>query len=439
MEAPRPQVLALVRDCTESRRRDDAGRRDDDLRDDRAACAAHETLETAAGWSRSSVRAARLDSLGAGAQVLRRVAPSLSETFAAVVGIAIGPQSGVCGTAAHRKRPVIVADVASDPACADWRALIDAEGIASCWSYPMIDKADEVLGTLAVYCREPREPGAAEVAVIERVRDLATIAVDLLRAEQALRFTQFAVDHVADLIFQVDADARIIEVNTAACRRLGYSRTELLAMRLFDIDPDYPESSWPETWADLRRRKHLRLESRHRTKTGEVYPVDVAANYVEHEGRSFSYGIVRDVTDWRASVAALASEERLRLATEAGPWGPGSGGRDEPPALLAQSSESLRHQRRGRDGRSEAFYAVIHDDDCASSPSSARPTARRRSRISSFGSCDPTGRRWLEPQPVALRCAGAALRMVGIVTDVGQRKHDERERESLLAELQAAT
>ena len=75
-----------------------------------------------------------------------------------------------------------------------------------------------------------------------------------MRAEGALRFTQFAIDHSSDAAFWMGSDAHFIYVNDAACRTLGYSKEEFLAMTVHDIDPDFPVEAWPEHWVDLKRR-----------------------------------------------------------------------------------------------------------------------------------------------------------------------------------------
>src|SRR5207237_9404284 len=51
-------------------------------------------------------------------------APSLPESYnRAVDGLAIGPSVGSCGTAAHRREPVYVSDIDSDPRWAPFAEL----------------------------------------------------------------------------------------------------------------------------------------------------------------------------------------------------------------------------------------------------------------------------------------------------------------------------
>ena len=64
------------------------------------------------------------------------------------------------------------------------------------------------------------------------------------QAEQVQQELRFAVDHAPDAFYRVAPDARILYVNDAACTSLGYSREELLAMTIHDIDPNFPEEDW---------------------------------------------------------------------------------------------------------------------------------------------------------------------------------------------------
>ena len=55
-------------------------------------------------------------------------------------------------------------------------------------------------------------------------------------------------------------------------------------MTVSDFDPDFPAAAWPTTWLEVRRQRHWRFETRHRSKNGEIYPVELTANFVDHEG-----------------------------------------------------------------------------------------------------------------------------------------------------------
>jgi two-component system cell cycle sensor histidine kinase/response regulator CckA len=128
---------------------------------------------------------------------------------------------------------------------------------------------------------------------------------------------RFSLDRAAEAIYWIDREARVQYVNDMASRMLGYSREELLEMRVEDFDPHYPQDVWHQHWADLRARRILVFESHHRAKDGQLIPVEIAANYLEHDGREYNCALVRDVREREAAVAILReSEEKYRTLVE---------------------------------------------------------------------------------------------------------------------------
>lgn len=128
----------------------------------------------------------RLD--GAQGRLFNACASSLSKTFAdAIDGLEIGDGVGSCGTAAATAARIVVADISSHPYWQGWRELAAAEGLRACWSQPILSSAGKVLGTLAIYYRSPRSPGADEIQAVELVASLAAICMERDEAERALR------------------------------------------------------------------------------------------------------------------------------------------------------------------------------------------------------------------------------------------------------------
>jgi len=111
----------------------------------------------------------------------------------------------------------------------------------------------------------------------------------------------FALNHVREAVFLIDGQARFHYVNQEASRLLGYSVEELLSLSVLDIDPDFSSEHWAEHWAEhclaLMTQSSLTFESRHRTKDGRVFPVELNVNYVEYEGQSFHLALARDITE----------------------------------------------------------------------------------------------------------------------------------------------
>ena len=125
-------------------------------------------------------------------------APSLPKSYTeAIDGATIGPRVGSCGTAAYRGEQVVVSDIARDPLWTDYKDVALAHGLRACWSTPIISSEGKVLGTFAMYRREPGSPSRQEHDLIEQITHLAGVALDRKRTEEALRQAQANLAHVS--------------------------------------------------------------------------------------------------------------------------------------------------------------------------------------------------------------------------------------------------
>jgi len=133
-------------------------------------------------------------------------APSLPRAYIdRIDGLVIGPSAGSCGTAAYRAEPVIVSDIATDPLWDNYRDLALLHGLRACWSSPILSSEGKVLGTFAIYYREPRTPTPQQREIIEQITHLASIALERKRAEEAVRASeQVARGQVEALVQSLD-------------------------------------------------------------------------------------------------------------------------------------------------------------------------------------------------------------------------------------------
>jgi PAS domain S-box-containing protein len=92
---------------------------------------------------------------------------------------------------------------------------------------------------------------------------------------------------------------RIIYVNQTTIDLLGYSRDELLDMKITDIDASITPENWHAMWKTLEERGFDSLESEFVTKTGNGIPVEIMGNYVEFEGKGYICASARDITSRR--------------------------------------------------------------------------------------------------------------------------------------------
>ena len=114
-----------------------------------------------------------------GNHVRHAVAPSLPENYVKVIdGSPIGPKHGSCGTAMYRGKPVIVSDISTDPLWEEYRNFALAIGVAACWSTPIMSSKGKVLGSFAMYYREPRTPNDDERHLADVATKLAAEAIE---------------------------------------------------------------------------------------------------------------------------------------------------------------------------------------------------------------------------------------------------------------------
>jgi PAS domain S-box-containing protein len=123
-------------------------------------------------------------------------APSLPESYnRAIEGLIIGAAAGSCGTAAQRRRAVIVTDIARDDLWEGYREVALQHGLRVCWSAPILARDDRVLGVHAIYHRQLRRPSTTDLQVIEVLSRTAAIAIEAKRAERQERLLIEELNH----------------------------------------------------------------------------------------------------------------------------------------------------------------------------------------------------------------------------------------------------
>jgi len=128
------------------------------------------------------------------------------------------------------------------------------------------------------------------------------------RDERSLRFMQFALDHGAEAAVWFRPDASLFYVNEAAQSLLGYTRAELLGLRLSDIDPEYTSVRWADELAALRAAREATRLTRFHRKDGMTVPVEIKACHLSYEDEEYIVAFVRDMSE-----RAEAENERRAL------------------------------------------------------------------------------------------------------------------------------
>jgi two-component system, cell cycle sensor histidine kinase and response regulator CckA len=178
--------------------------------------------------------------------------------------------------------------------------------------YPLtIRGADGALTDVLYNASLYRDEKGEVLGIFAAARDVT----ERKRTEEALRLTQLSVDRAADLIYWLNPDGGLVYVSDSTCRRHGYSREALLGMTIFDLDPTMSVGRWGEHWREIKKLGSLSFESVHQTTDGEVFPVEIIANWVECGGQEYNFAFAHDVSRRRRAEEALReSEKQLQQA-----------------------------------------------------------------------------------------------------------------------------
>jgi diguanylate cyclase len=234
-------------------------------------------------------------------------------------GIPVGDFQGSCGTAAFRRKAVIVADIETDPL---WdvppRPLVIAMGLRACWSMPILDDDGAVLGTVAMYYNERREPTGREWGLLEPAARLIRLALAQQRKKDELRQAELKkreataleakrISLLSDLsqeILIIARDGIIVQVNAAGVRMLGGSGAPLIGRDMLELvsPADHP--------AVLRRlsRRDAVLNHEEIHLIGSAYtlvPVEFSCSTIDYEGQPATVFAFRDLTDRKRDEARI--------------------------------------------------------------------------------------------------------------------------------------
>jgi len=274
-------------------------------------------------------------------------APNLPDFYnKAVDGLEIGPCIGSCGAAAYHRERVIVSDVMNHPNWAPFAEVVVRAGIGACWSEPIIAPNGEVLGTFAMYYREPREPDPRDLEDIETTAHLAGIAISHKRAEEELKLlnrslesrvdkrtrqlhasqeelrrqveqTRLIIDSAREAFVGMDADGVIIDWNPEAESTFGWPRDQAIGRSLAEtlIPPQYRQAHCDGLARFLATGEgpvlNNRIEITALHRDGDEFPVELSITPVRSGDSYVFHAFLHDISDRKQ-----AEEELQALAAE---------------------------------------------------------------------------------------------------------------------------
>ena len=138
-----------------------------------------------------------------------------------------GPETGSCGNAVMRQEPVFVADTLSDNRWRQLRPLALDFGIMACWSMPIRDSQDRVIGSFALLSFVHRSPSPFHVQVLENLALAVSLVLERQRLQEQEQLQTRTLEAISEGILITDADERIRYVNPAFTHITGYSLDDM--------------------------------------------------------------------------------------------------------------------------------------------------------------------------------------------------------------------
>lgn len=196
----------------------------------------------------------------------------------------------------------------------------------------------EILDLKRSYCPIPMVTKSGELLYVETnisqgiwngKPSIFSLSKDLTQsrlAEKSAKLSEeryrILFENISDAVFVNEftddgRPGRFLEVNEIACKRLGYTREELLNMSSSDIDTPASYGNVPEVMEKLLAEKHIVWEGVHLAKNGLKIPVEISNHLLSLEGKPVLLAMVRDISDRKKTEDLLRkSEEKYRKIFE---------------------------------------------------------------------------------------------------------------------------
>jgi len=151
---------------------------------------------------------------------------------------------------------------------------------------------------------ERRYAAALEAQIAERRQAEA-------RLRESEKKYRDLINGMNDTVWVIDFDTSILDVNDTASRVLGYTRDELLAMKVSDIDAKIDANQIQQLADAIPGNRIQVFETQHTAKDGSIIPVEVSSSLVSYREKTAILSIARDITERKQTEEALREREDL--------------------------------------------------------------------------------------------------------------------------------
>ncbi|MCK5190224.1 MAG: PAS domain S-box protein, partial [Methylococcales bacterium] len=232
----------------------------------------------------------------------------------------IGIGAGCCGTAAYTGERVIVEDIKANPYWEGYQELTQKAGLRACWSEPILSSTAKVLGTFAIYYREPKTPTESDLKLIHDFSILATLVIENYRSNELLKKLSLAVEQSANVVVITNKKGIIEYVNPKFVEVTGYQQDDALGQTPRILKSNKTDVVvYEDLWKTLLSGKRWQGEFCNRKKNGELYWAwDNVSPILDDVGDITHFVAVQeDITARKAAEEAIRnSEARFRNLVE---------------------------------------------------------------------------------------------------------------------------
>lgn len=251
----------------------------------------------------------------------------------AVMDLPIGPHVGTCGVAASTREMRITPDISLDPNWTGFHAVAEQEGLRACWSCPILNPQQELLGTFATYYPEACSPDPDEIELMQRASRLVALAISHFRerqtreqAETELRLLKRGIEASPNGVVIADAEAEdmpLIYANPAFYQISGYTPDEVIGRNCrFLSGKETDPAALDEIRQALAEQREVTQVLKNYRKDGTAFWNRLSINPLQDEQGHCTHfvGIQQDITRQRENEALLEYQARHDRLTGLPNW-----------------------------------------------------------------------------------------------------------------------
>lgn len=212
---------------------------------------------------------------------------------------------GLPSLVAREQKVAVVEDFKTEDRF-DIPEVIFEQNLTSSLAVPMLNK-NELVGVLIGHNRAKRVFSDSDISLYQNMANQAAVAVSntvnlcsLQRSEERFRHL---FENANDAIYLVDAETRrIVDCNRKGLVLDGYSRSEIIAKKMFELYPREEREELDDRYEKVLQKGSLTSVAsfHHVRRDGSRIPVEISSSLVKTGGQKLIMNIVRDVSKRKA-------------------------------------------------------------------------------------------------------------------------------------------